>query len=136
MMFASGMKESLENAKIETETRMRIFYRLLEYCYTATTSLTPNNVVEILMASNQYRLGSLKQLCETNILKHIDETNAAEFLHLGHFYESALIKSYAIDFISKRYEIVKESEGFAELPEELKVELLQTLNGQVHHGKL
>ena len=45
MMFASGMKESLENAKIETETRMRIFYRLLEYCYTATTSLTPTLIM-------------------------------------------------------------------------------------------
>lgn len=64
---AIGMKEASDKEIYIEDVRYPVFKTLLEYCYCSNASLRPSNVVELLMATNQYRLGNLKQLCESYI---------------------------------------------------------------------
>ncbi len=57
----NGIKKN--NALVEIvieDVRLPVFKSLLEYCYCGDVELNPKFIVELFMASNQYRLGELK----------------------------------------------------------------------------
>jgi hypothetical protein len=56
------------------------FNALLQYLYSGLPEITEDNVVELLMISNQYALTHLQELCECYVEKGIYKDNAAYIL--------------------------------------------------------
>lgn len=89
MMFGSGMKEDTSSESIPIlDISASIFHQLLEFIYTGECSLHSENIIELYMSSNQYRLSDLKQLCESYIQDNLEVNNVIEILVIAQLYNS------------------------------------------------
>jgi hypothetical protein len=89
MMFGSGMKEDTSSESIPIlDISFSVFQQMLQYIYTGECNLHSENIIELYMSSNQYRLSDLKQLCESYIQDNLEITNVTEILAIAQIYNS------------------------------------------------
>ncbi|KAL6070697.1 rho-related protein racA [Balamuthia mandrillaris] len=122
-MFTSGMKESLKDTVIAlNDVSYAAFLQVLRWIYGLEPKITPVNVVEVLMLSNQYRVHSLKQLCQEYLEENLSVEIVASIAEMAYGCSLQRLTSRALDFLVEHLEEVqaKDAEGWEALPEELK----------------
>ena len=63
----------------------------------------------------RYRLDHLKNMCEEELVKRVEASNAADILSLAHKYNAGPLKSFALAMISRNVEEVMRTRGWKEL---------------------
>jgi hypothetical protein len=81
VMFQSGMMIESSNGCVNISTEFKVFQQLLEFIYTNTVEdisrCTADEVVQLLIAADEYLLADLKRLCEEMLTRHLDHDNIA-----------------------------------------------------------
>lgn len=89
---------------------------LLSYIYTGQVTDFKNvSVVELFKAADRYRLDHLKNMCEEELVKRVEASNAADILSLAHKYNAGPLKSFSLAMISRNVEEVMRTRGWKEL---------------------
>lgn len=98
------------------------FSEFLKYLYTDTIDLTPNNVVEMMKLSMEYKVQILSTEDTNNsnddIMEDMTIYNACETLQLAIKRESREIQQFTQEFISDNYLAVMNSKSFLEINEQ------------------
>jgi len=119
-ILAAGMKEEKKSEIDIVDVRYEVFYEMLQFIYSGHATLNPENVIELWMIADQYRMNNLRQLCENLILHSIDVQNVCSIIGLAYAYGSGALMNHCLDFIAKCFQEIEESEDFLSLPEELQ----------------
>lgn len=70
-----------------TETTAEIFKLFLEFLYTANvTDRSTSTAIELIKLAEKYDVPSLKRICETNILKELNESDYLDIYMFAHQY--------------------------------------------------
>lgn len=110
--FLEKQNSRVDVKEIDAET-MEL---LLSYIYTGQVSDFKNvSVVELFKAADRYRLDHLKYMCEEELVKRVEASNAADILSLAHKYNAGPLKSFALAMISRNVEEVIRTRGWKEL---------------------
>lgn len=118
-MFTSGMRESQAEVIEVHDITLPAFNALLNYLYSGVVEITEDNVVELLMISNQYTLTHLQEQCECYVEKGIYKDNAAYILEMAHRYQTHHLRTIAMNYMLQQRDHVMRTEGFQELSDEL-----------------
>lgn len=65
------------------------FLEFLRYLYTDTLQDIKTHAMKLLQISHCYKVEALKQICEAELMKELNEENAAEIFQFAHQYECA-----------------------------------------------
>jgi len=110
--FLEKQNSRVDVKEIDAET-MEL---LLSYIYTGQVTDFKNvSVVELFKAADRYRLDHLKHMCEEELVKRVEASNAADILSLAHKYNAQPLKSFALAMISRNVEEVMRTRGWKEL---------------------
>jgi len=110
--FLEKQNSRVDVKEIDAET-MEL---LLSYIYTGQVTDFKNvSVVELFKAADRYRLDHLKHMCEEELVKRVEASNAADILSLAHKYSAQPLKSFALAMISRNVEEVMRTRGWKEL---------------------
>ncbi|XP_045474802.1 uncharacterized protein LOC123680773 [Harmonia axyridis] len=119
----SGMKEDIDKKIVIHETNPETFKIFLEYLYSgklSPSSITHEQLVDLVVLSDRFEVDSLKQACEMALEVTIDTENAIYLLSLADSYNAKTLKVNCLDFIAKHQELT-ETDLFFELHSELQV---------------
>jgi hypothetical protein len=76
---------------------------------TSTNEVSPNDIVELLGVANLYTLDKLKQICEDQLLKFVDEENVVVLFQAATLFHAERLRASCFKFLLKRYESYKAS---------------------------
>lgn len=126
-MFASGMKESRESEVTLPDISYPTFVNLMQFIYTDTVDVAPDEAIELYVAADLYTMSRLKTLCEAIVRKGITVDNAALLLltadSLPH---GCTMLDLCLRFIVRHFDVVSKTEGFARLSRELILDILRS----------
>ncbi|KAK4876099.1 hypothetical protein RN001_012521 [Aquatica leii] len=125
----SGMREAIDRKIIVHDTNPIVFRIFLEYLYSGRlcqSSLSSDQLAELLLLSDRYEVDSLKQVCEYGLQMSIDEDSVLYFLSMADQYNARILRNACLNFISFHNEIT-ESELFFELPVALQAEIFDCI---------
>jgi RCC1 and BTB domain-containing protein len=129
-MFKHEMKEQQTNEIVIKDTSYISVYAFLEYLYTDSTTIPPQNAMELLNIGNMYQLERLKQLCEKLIRRNISIDSAADIFRGACTYQADELQTFALRFIMKNFGAVVKTESFAKLDKDLIVSILRAIPSQ------
>jgi len=131
IMLNSGMKES-KSCEIQVpNVSLLVFMECLKFIYTGEVSITVDNTVDLLAASNYFKLDRLKGLCEQMIKQDLDVENAAVILQLAQTHAAWQLKRVALDLILREHEKVIQTPGYKELEKDLLFEVITEASNQL-----
>jgi len=131
IMLNSGMKES-KSCEIQVpNVSFLVFMECLKFIYTGEVSITVDNTVDLLAASNYFKLDRLKGLCEQMIKQDLDVENAAVILQLAQTHAAWQLKRVALDLILREHEKVIQTPGYKELEKDLLFEVITEASNQL-----
>eukprot|EP01124_Arcella_intermedia_P028318 TRINITY_DN5728_c0_g1_i1.p1 TRINITY_DN5728_c0_g1~~TRINITY_DN5728_c0_g1_i1.p1 ORF type:complete len:406 (+),score=118.67 TRINITY_DN5728_c0_g1_i1:1006-2223(+) len=113
-MFLAGFVESRQDV-IDTPIRAPVFLSLLKFVYTDELDVNPEDSVELLMASNEFGLPRLKQLCEEFVERGIDVDNVAWLFEIADQNDCHQLKKFTFYFLLKEFDEVCKTETYANL---------------------
>lgn len=123
-MLFIGLKESKESEITLTEVTYTIFMDILKYIYCGDIKIdNPDRAIEIIVASNYFRLNRLKAICEKIIRDSVEVENAGLVLAISSQSEAWQLKSFVLDFIMSNYESVSTTKCFDDLSKPLLLEV-------------
>jgi hypothetical protein len=112
------------------ELNSQLALRTLQYLYSGVADINANNCLEMLMASNQYRIFSLKQMCQTFIAASLEVDTVAAILPIVERVQSRGVVNACYDFIVKNYSQVTETPSWQDLPQEFKDKVVSMLRAR------
>ncbi|GLV35944.1 uncharacterized protein CBL_09838 [Carabus blaptoides fortunei] len=121
----SGMREAIDKKIIIHDSNSFLFRTFLEYLYSGRlrhSSLTTDQLAELLLLSDRYEVDSLKQVCEYALRLNMDEENVLYLLSMADQFNASLLRSGCLAYISQHPEVA-DSELFSELPPSLQAEV-------------
>ncbi|XP_061886377.1 kelch-like protein 7 [Entelurus aequoreus] len=121
IMFTRSMKES-KSREVELQSaEPEVTELMLQFIYTAETSVKRSNAMSLLDVANQYQIEPLKNICEEFLKGQLDATNCLGFLSLADSMDCPELKSEAQNFLQEHLTEVCKMEEFSQLSvEELK----------------
>lgn len=103
MFREGGMCESIQNTPINITYDATAFRRMLEFIYTNyvqdINSCSGNEVISLLVLSNEYLLQDLRQICERNAAKLISLENIGRFMLLSQGHNASGLRDACADFV-------------------------------------
>mmetsp|Transcript_67271 Transcript_67271/g.194549 ORF Transcript_67271/g.194549 Transcript_67271/m.194549 type:complete len:622 (-) Transcript_67271:341-2206(-) len=142
VLLFGHMRESVNSingalAPIEVgDVSHKVFMKVLEYLYTDTIKDVNLELgVHLLIASEQFMLDRLKQLCEDIIRTQIDASNVTSILVTSHQHNAGGLKEIAMEFILNNLTEKEIQRGLSDLKSEpdLLVEIIK-LSSSVQHS--
>ncbi|XP_008307294.1 RCC1 and BTB domain-containing protein 2 isoform X1 [Cynoglossus semilaevis] len=117
--FRALLNETDEDA-IEIDQFSYLVYRaFLEYLYTDTINLPPEDAVGLLDLATFYRETRLKRLCQETIKRGISEENAITLLSAAVKYEARDLEEFCFKFCVNHLTAVTQTQAFAEMDHNL-----------------
>ena len=101
---------------------------VLEYLYTDQLEVSVDFALELFSAADLFDIPRLQSMCEKAILESIDIDNAATILLEADLHSAKTLRSKALKYILKHFELVSKSPAFEEMARsnvELVVEILK-----------
>lgn len=86
-MFGGGLKESHEQKVEIQDVSYSAFKAMLEYIYTNRPTITPDNVVELLICGDKYLLPKLADMCEDVLYRMVTVDNAKTLLQVAKLHQ-------------------------------------------------
>jgi len=101
---------------------------VLAYVYTnVPVGITRKNAIAVLAAAEMYGLVPLKNHCEWVLLQYLDVENAAEVFRVAQEHSATRLLRACTAFLARNLSRVRNSAGFAGLPDALKEEILEAV---------
>uniref|UniRef100_A0A672ZNA8 RCC1 and BTB domain-containing protein 2-like n=1 Tax=Sphaeramia orbicularis TaxID=375764 RepID=A0A672ZNA8_9TELE len=117
--FRALLNETEEDA-IEIHQFSYLVYRaFLEYLYTDTISLPPEDAIGLLDLATFYREMRLKRLCQETIKRGISEENAITLLSAAVKYEARDLEEFCFKFCVNHLTAVTQTQAFANMDHDL-----------------
>lgn len=116
MFREGGMCESIQNTPINITYEPTAFRRMLEFIYTNHVqdihTCSGNEVISLLVLSNEYLLQELRQLCETNASKLISLENIGRFMLLSQENNASVLRRACAGFVDENKIVLAQDAGF------------------------
>ncbi|XP_037533816.1 RCC1 and BTB domain-containing protein 2 [Nematolebias whitei] len=117
--FRTLLNETDEDA-IEINQFSYLVYRaFLEYLYTDTINLPPEDAIGLLDLATFYRETRLKRLCQETIKRGISEENAITLLSAAVKYEAKDLEEFCFKFCVNHLTAVTQTQAFADMDHDL-----------------
>uniref|UniRef100_A0AAY4D397 BTB domain-containing protein n=1 Tax=Denticeps clupeoides TaxID=299321 RepID=A0AAY4D397_9TELE len=117
--FRALLNESDEEA-IEIHQFSYLVYRaFLEYLYTDSINLPPEDAIGLLDLATFYREMRLKRLCQETIKRGISEENAITLLSAAVKYEARELEEFCFKFCVNHLTAVTQTQAFADMDHDL-----------------
>uniref|UniRef100_A0A671MH26 RCC1 and BTB domain-containing protein 2-like n=1 Tax=Sinocyclocheilus anshuiensis TaxID=1608454 RepID=A0A671MH26_9TELE len=117
--FRALLNETDEET-IEIHQFSYLVYRaFLEYLYTDTINLPPEDAIGLLDLSTYYRESRLKRLCQETIKRGITEENAITLLSAAVKYEARDLEEFCFKFCVNHLTAVTQTQAFADMDHDL-----------------
>jgi len=87
----------------------------MQYVYTDTVEITPEESVELLMNASKYQVERLKNICEEFIESGVDIENVAWLYEIADLYNAQQLKKYCYYFLMNEFDAVSKTEAFRNL---------------------
>uniref|UniRef100_A0A8C8A5J7 Regulator of chromosome condensation (RCC1) and BTB (POZ) domain containing protein 2 n=1 Tax=Oryzias sinensis TaxID=183150 RepID=A0A8C8A5J7_9TELE len=117
--FRTLLNETDEDA-IEIQQFSYLVYRaFLEYLYTDTINLPPEDAIGLLDLATFYRESRLKRLCQETIKRGISEENAITLLSAAVKYEARDLEEFCFKFCVNHLTAVTQTQAFADMDHDL-----------------
>ncbi len=123
-MMESQLKEGeAKKAKIDdiSSTALKEFLR---YLYCGRINNIDSIAAELIYAAEKYDLKDLKPLCVLSLMKTISVEGAVDTLILSDLHNELSLKQFALEYIVWKYDEVKKSESWKDVPTYLCKEIL------------
>lgn len=125
-MFTGEMEESRTNSITLHDISPQALSALLDYCYTATITVTEENVQELLPAAGILQLTWVRQICCEFMEHQLDTSNCLGIHAFADTYSCPELQKAAGSFAQEHYLEVLEGVEFLELSASALGELLQS----------
>ncbi|XP_030056338.1 RCC1 and BTB domain-containing protein 2 isoform X1 [Microcaecilia unicolor] len=96
-----------------------VYRAFLEYLYTDSISLSPEDALELLDLAVSYRENRLKNLCQQTIKQGICEENAISLLSAAVKYEAQGLEEFCFRFCINHLTVVTQTQAFADMDHNL-----------------
>ncbi|KAI2656030.1 RCC1 and BTB domain-containing protein 2 [Labeo rohita] len=117
--FRALLNETDEET-IEIHQFSYLVYRaFLEYLYTDTINLPPEDAIGLLDLATYYRESRLKRLCQDTIKRGITEENAITLLSAAVKYEARDLEEFCFKFCVNHLTAVTQTQAFADMDHDL-----------------
>uniref|UniRef100_A0A667YA18 RCC1 and BTB domain containing protein 2 n=1 Tax=Myripristis murdjan TaxID=586833 RepID=A0A667YA18_9TELE len=117
--FRALLNETDEES-IEIHQFSYLVYRaFLEYLYTDTINLPPEDAIGLLDLATYYRETRLKRLCQETIKRGISEENAITLLSAAVKYEARDLEEFCFKFCVNHLTAVTQTQAFADMDHDL-----------------
>ncbi|XP_052420272.1 RCC1 and BTB domain-containing protein 2-like [Carassius gibelio] len=117
--FRALLNETDEET-IEIHQFSYLVYRaFLEYLYTDTINLPPEDAIGLLDLATYYRESRLKRLCQETIKRGISEENAITLLSAAVKYEARDLEEFCFKFCVNHLTAVTQTQAFADMDHDL-----------------
>ncbi|KAG1932878.1 RCC1 and BTB domain-containing protein 2 isoform X1 [Pimephales promelas] len=117
--FRALLNETDEEA-IEIHQFSYLVYRaFLEYLYTDTINLPPEDAIGLLDLATYYRESRLKRLCQETIKRGITEENAVTLLSAAVKYEARDLEEFCFKFCVNHLTAITQTQAFADMDHDL-----------------
>lgn len=127
-MFATPMKESIENVVTMHGIAGDILESIISFCYTGTIQLNTNNINGIVAAASLTRLVYLEKLCEEYFLRILDRSNCSELRSLATKYIYKQLNAQADTLVVDSFQHFVHTDGFLHVQIESLEMLLKNEN--------
>ncbi|XP_061463580.1 RCC1 and BTB domain-containing protein 2 isoform X3 [Rhineura floridana] len=117
--FRSVLNNNNDDIIEISEFSYPVFRAFLEYLYTDSISLPPEDAVGLLDLATFYRENHLKKLCQQTIKQGISEENAIALLSAAVKYEAKELEEFCFRFCINHLTVVTQTPGFAEMDHDL-----------------
>jgi len=91
----------------------------LFYIYTESLDIDVNEAVDLLALANLYQFDKLKLDLSYVIERYMLVENCCVLLQHAHHNQAAQLEKVCVDFVTKNFEVVRNTPGFGALEEEL-----------------
>ncbi|XP_066090788.1 RCC1 and BTB domain-containing protein 2 isoform X3 [Saccopteryx bilineata] len=117
--FRSSLEDSEDNIVEMSEFSYPVYRAFLEYLYTDSISLPPEEAIGLLDLATFYRENRLKKLCQQTIKQGICEENAIALLSAAVKYDAQDLEEFCFRFCVNHLTVVTQTSGFAEMDHDL-----------------
>ncbi|ELK08879.1 RCC1 and BTB domain-containing protein 2 [Pteropus alecto] len=117
--FRSSLEDSEDDIVEMSEFSYPVYRAFLEYLYTDSISLPPEEAVGLLDLATFYRENRLKKLCQQTIKQGICEENAIALLSAAVKYDAQDLEEFCFRFCINHLTVVTQTSGFAEMDHDL-----------------
>jgi hypothetical protein len=100
-MLLSGLKESYMGEMVVTHVRPSLFVDLVRYLYTGDAAITPDSVVELFIAANEYSIDGLVKQCERMIENALEMEIVSDLWAMGSLHSSEELKQVCVNYVLK-----------------------------------
>ncbi|KAL3682577.1 hypothetical protein R1sor_000599 [Riccia sorocarpa] len=106
-MFHSDMKEKKSGTVVLNDASSPVIRSMVNFCYTAETEFTEDaSAEEMLKISHKYDIRDLKQECDKELAKGVDQNNLCRLLKLAHLYDAKKLDSATARFFGRNFKDV------------------------------
>ncbi|XP_061591417.1 kelch-like protein 10 [Cololabis saira] len=98
---------------------------LLEHAYTGSVSVTEDNVLDLLIAADQFNVDDVIRLCCSFLEEQMCPENCIGIWHLTHTYFYPELRSKAFHYITEHFEEVARCEEFLQIPVEELTDIIE-----------
>jgi len=123
-MFRSGFRESTEKEVSIPNIARPVFLLLLEYIYTDSVKVELEHAIDLYIASDQYQLERLREMCCTVVRRNLNAENAAILLQSASESHCQVLKETCMNYIVDNFDIVSKTDGIKQLSHHLLLEIL------------
>ncbi|XP_044633101.1 RCC1 and BTB domain-containing protein 2 isoform X3 [Equus asinus] len=117
--FRSSLEDHEDDIVEMSEFSYPVYRAFLEYLYTDSISLSPEEAVGLLDLATFYRENRLKKLCQQTIKQGICEENAIALLSAAVKYDAQDLEEFCFRFCINHLTMVTQTAGFAEMDHDL-----------------
>ncbi|XP_077014348.1 RCC1 and BTB domain-containing protein 2 isoform X2 [Tamandua tetradactyla] len=117
--FRSSLEDTEDDIVEMSEFSYPVYRAFLEYLYTDSISLAPEEAIGLLDLATFYRENRLKKLCQQTIKQGICEENAIALLSAAVKYDAQDLEEFCFRFCINHLTVVTQSSGFAEMDHDL-----------------
>ncbi|XP_027445120.1 RCC1 and BTB domain-containing protein 2 isoform X3 [Zalophus californianus] len=117
--FRSSLEDNQDDIVEMSEFSYPVYRAFLEYLYTDSISLPPEEAVGLLDLATFYRENRLKKLCQQTIKQGICEENAIALLSAAVKYDAQDLEEFCFRFCINHLTVVTQTSGFAEMDHDL-----------------
>jgi hypothetical protein len=107
-MLLSGLKESYMGEMVVSHIRPSVFVALARYLYTGgDAAITPDSVVELFLAANEYSIEGLVKQCERMIENALELDIVADLWAMASLHSSEELRQVCINYVLKEIDTDK-----------------------------
>ncbi|TKS80820.1 BTB domain-containing protein 2 [Collichthys lucidus] len=117
--FRALLNETDEDAIEIHQFSYLVYKAFLEYLYTDTINLPPEDAIGLLDLATFYRETRLKRLCQETIKRGISEDNAITLLSAAVKYEARDLEEFCFKFCVNHLTAVTQTQAFADMDHDL-----------------